>query len=377
MRAQSLPFAPNRLRSTAPRRGCPPSASLAHLSLAHLVGCAAVAHAAAGTPLGRRVSPPLVALVLAAGTAPLFPGVPATPLVSAGLPFAVALALLPADLRQLLQARQALCAFALASLATVAGTFLAAHAAPLGAEGWRLAACLCATYIGGSLNFAATASALRLPGELAAAAMTLDNLATALFMGLLLAIPEPPGAAAAATARPPQATPASCAAAGLASAACAALAHALAPPSCVLAVAALLACALAAAVGLTGRSPARLFAGAETGSAALLLLFFASLGASTDVAAAVRLGGPAAAFIAVQLSSALGLTLLLGSALRLPRRLLLLASNAAVGGPATAASMAVARGWGDMVPVGVLLGTLGYAVGTAVGLVVGGVLSRV
>ena len=42
-------------------------------------------------------------------------------------------------------------------------------------------------------------------------------------------------------------------------------------------------------------------------------------------------------------------------------------SNAAVGGPATAAAMAAARGWTRAVQPAVLTGTLGYVVGTPLG----------
>jgi uncharacterized membrane protein len=53
---------------------------------------------------------------------------------------------------------------------------------------------------------------------------------------------------------------------------------------------------------------------------------------------------------------------------------LLTASNAAVGGPATAAAMATARQWTHMVQPALLLGSLGYTMGTAIGCAVGQVL---
>ena len=49
-------------------------------------------------------------------------------------------------------------------------------------------------------------------------------------------------------------------------------------------------------------------------------------------------------------------------------QVLLTASNANVGGPATAAAMAAARGWPNMVRPAMLTGSLGYAVGTAIGI---------
>ena len=54
--------------------------------------------------------------------------------------------------------------------------------------------------------------------------------------------------------------------------------------------------------------------------------------------------------------------------LRLPRSILCVASNAAVGGPATAAALAAGKGWDGAVGPGVAVGTVGYAVATFLGL---------
>ena len=48
-------------------------------------------------------------------------------------------------------------------------------------------------------------------------------------------------------------------------------------------------------------------------------------------------------------------------------QVVLTASNANIGGPATAAAMAASRGWPSMVRPAMLTGSLGYAVGTAIG----------
>ena len=59
------------------------------------------------------------------------------------------------------------------------------------------------------------------------------------------------------------------------------------------------------------------------------------------------------------------------SLLRLPMQAVLIASNANVGGPATAAAMASGKGWPHMVQPAVLSGSLGYAAATAVGTAMG------
>jgi len=52
-------------------------------------------------------------------------------------------------------------------------------------------------------------------------------------------------------------------------------------------------------------------------------------------------------------------------------QIVLTASNANIGGPATAAAMAAAKGWTQLINPAMLTGSLGYAVGTAIGGVVG------
>lgn len=62
----------------------------------------------------------------------------------------------------------------------------------------QVAAALCASYIGGSINFAATAHALELTQRgLLAACMAADNLAMGLYLAAIMAIPAHEDAAAA------------------------------------------------------------------------------------------------------------------------------------------------------------------------------------
>ncbi len=50
---------------------------------------------------------------------------------------------------------------------------------------------------------------------------------------------------------------------------------------------------------------------------------------------------------------------------------ILIASNANMGGPTTAAAMAVAKKWDELVIPAILCGTLGYAFATFIGVAVG------
>jgi uncharacterized membrane protein len=59
--------------------------------------------------------------------------------------------------------------------------------------------------------------------------------------------------------------------------------------------------------------------------------------------------------------------LVVGHWLKLSLPELLTASNAAVLGATTAPAMAAAKGWTDQITPGVLVGVLGYALGTLIG----------
>lgn len=133
---------------------------------------------------------------------------------------------------------------------------------------------------------------------------------------------------------------------------------------------------------------------ADAVAAALLQVFFASVGAAGSVAAVLGSAPSLFAFCGIQVCGHLGIVLLVGRVLpslfsrplfkckdgekaegEMPAgfalRDLLLASNANVGGPTTAAGMAAAKGWRSSVVPCVLVGTLGYATATFVALVLG------
>ena len=61
--------------------------------------------------------------------------------------------------------------------------------------------------------------------------------------------------------------------------------------------------------------------------------------------------------------------------MKIPMPLILIAANANVGGPATAAAMAGAKGWTSLVQPAVLTGALGYAIANGIGFAMGTWLS--
>ena len=393
-----------------------------------LASCAAAGKLAEEhTRLGAAVSAPLVAM----GTAMVLAAAAALPAASGAydavwdqlMPLAVALSLLgaPVDRAALRKGGAVLAAFAVGALGTVAGTF-AAYAlvgGALGPHAWKVAACLCASYVGGSLNYAATAQALGLdatPGGQAAlaAGMAADNLAMAAFLAALALVPaakpgpEPDGRVsprddAGALAEPPTAEnepPANPTVSSLTCAFAGALfvleigrvaSAAAGFPAARMAGAGAAAAALSAAAAAAARRdqarrflegggfPRAPFAGAGRVGAMLMLLFFATLGARADPTVAFANGAPTFAFIAVQLATHFAFVFLvagklLAKWLRLPLWATLTASNACVGGPATAAAAAAARGWPAAVQPAVLAGTVGYVVGTPLALAVAAAL---
>ena len=112
-----------------------------------------------------------------------------------------------------------------------------------------------------------------------------------------------------------------------------------------------------------------------TGTFAIVLLamiglsfvFFAAIAAGADVRAMLGVAPLLIALVTILLSVHLAVLLLVGSVARLSLRELIIASNAAVLGATTAPALAATRGWRDLVTPGVLVGVLGYALGTFIG----------
>lgn len=102
----------------------------------------------------------------------------------------------------------------------------------------------------------------------------------------------------------------------------------------------------------------------------ILYLFLFSIGLPADLRA-VLLNSPLLfVFCAVMCAVNVGLTLVAGRVLRLPLEDCLISINATIGGPATAAGMAVSRGWPALMLPALLAGLWGYVIGTPAGMLV-------
>lgn len=296
--------------------------------------------------------------------------------------------LLAVDLRDLRQAGpRMLGAFGLAVVGTCAGVLVAtlALASQLGDQTWRLAGVMTGTYAGGSLNFVAVGRAVGLDeGALYAAATASDNVLTAVWLGATLLLPlwlapwfpKTPVAGGDASADAEREV------AGVLGT------RVRLVPRDVLALGAIALLATRAADALASQVPVvpsvvwlttlalavgqvpwvRRLEGALPLGLVALHLFFVVIGIGSRISEIVRVGPAVFLFTAVVILVH-GLVVFVGG--RLLRRdlaTLAVASQAAVGGPSTAMAVAVARGWKGLALPGVVVGLLGYAVGTYAGL---------
>ncbi len=304
------------------------------------------------------------------------------------VPLAIPLLLFKADLRRILrEAGPTLIAFGAGALGTVIGTVIAFRVVPLGPEGWKLAGIFCATYVGGSLNYMAAAEALALrSGDLLAAGVAADNLAMALYFLVLFALPSFPwlrsrftqrvvevaeSADDIATNHGPPVTVRGMATALAVSAAVCALGFAIADAAGMSSLGILVITGLI--VALATLQPHRLggIGGAHELGVILMQVFFAAIGASASIVLVITQGALLFAFAVIILAIHLAFILTAGKLLGLDLAEIVIASNANMGGPASAAAMAVARRWEALVIPAILCGTLGYAIATFVGVVVG------
>lgn len=110
--------------------------------------------------------------------------------------------------------------------------------------------------------------------------------------------------------------------------------------------------------------------GPEEFGAYLLMLFLFTLGLPADLLTVLRQAPLLFLFCTIIAVMNVAFTLVAGKLLRLNLEELLLAMNATLGGPPTAAAMAISAGWPRLVLPGLLIGLWGYVVGTPIGVMV-------
>lgn len=99
----------------------------------------------------------------------------------------------------------------------------------------------------------------------------------------------------------------------------------------------------------------------------LLYMIFAIIGVQVDFSQALASGSQIMLFAFILLSGHLILVSLFGRLFNIAGPELLIASNACLLGPPTAAAMAASRGWNSLITPGILCGVLGYAAANFIG----------
>ncbi|MEO6103899.1 MAG: DUF819 family protein [Pseudoxanthomonas sp.] len=300
------------------------------------------------------------------------------------VPLSIALFLLRADLVSIVvEGGRTLVAFLFGAVGVVAGAWLGAKLLDLGPFEAEYAAVFSATYVGGSLNFAAVAEAVgfRDPSALAAG-VAIDNVVG---LGYLLLV----GAVASWSvfksrfawrterlieglddADEAQRTPAVidlALALGLATLGCALgiqIAGALGQANYSILYITL----LMVVIATLGRRWLKSIAGPELAATLFMYLFFALLGAGADLGA--MFGAAPALFAYVLIIFAVHIVfILVGARLcRLNHAEIVIASTACIGGPPISIAFAVLFGWRRLAVPAVATGVLGYVLGNFVGI---------
>lgn len=348
------------------------------------------------TRLGSYLSGPFVAIcigLVGSGALSVLPfASPVYDAVSSRLlPLGVAMYVLEVDISNILSKKSStmLAAFCIGALATCVGTWLSflMFASRMGMDAVNISSALCASYIGGSVNFAAVIAALgtKLP-ETVATAMSADNLMMGFYLACLMFLSQKgstgthidggyriEGPVSSESISYSMAT-------AFISTRCAwLLAANMGYPSLALALVSIVAGLLSPIISKTlHTNTATLFAGSTSLASFCMTLFFCAMGAQAGHLPLLNgTAGYLFAFIFVQLAVQLSISLVAGRVLKIPLDVMLIACNANVGGAATAVAMCISKKWNHLLQPALLVASLGYIIGNPIGLAMAKLLAQI
>jgi uncharacterized membrane protein len=314
------------------------------------------------------------------------------------LPLSLPLMLFKSDIKKIFkESGQIMIAFIIGAIGTVVGTFVS-YLIFVGKieEIGGLAAMMTGTYIGGSVNFAVLGLAFNVSGNTISAATIADNLTMAIYFMILFAIPakskiaseEPVKKQTQEKTKPTLSTKD--------------ISIGIAVSAFIVAISDIISTFfsdiissnngfLFAMQSLMGNRylwittctvvASTIFAekfqkleGLQEIGTFLIYCFIFVIGVPASIPEIIKNSPLMLLFALVIVAFNMLFTFIFGSIFRIDRRMLIIASNANVGGPTTAASMAVAKGWDDLVGPALLTGCFGYVIGNYLGIIVGNAL---
>ena len=308
------------------------------------------------------------------------------------VPLAIPMLLFRADLKQVFaEVGPMLKAFIASALVIAVSIIVLTLAFDFGKYESKVAGTLAGSYIGGSLNFVATAQAVQLddPNHYVAA-LTADTIGAVLFLILLMVMPalafvrrlmpsryySEAGANLGAEAGHQETTAAKpfdiagLAAAMATSFIICALADLISAKLGQESYSILIITILALLVANFMKPLVKRFNSEFEVGTFFMYMFFVTIGAGADIATIAGVALPYVVLICLAVAMLFVLILVVGRVLRLDLAELMVAANACILGPATAAALAAGQGWKDLVTPGMLTGILGYSVGTFIGVAV-------
>jgi uncharacterized membrane protein len=312
------------------------------------------------------------------------------------VPMAIPLLLMRADLRTIFtESGPMLLAFLIAAAATVVGAVAGAWLIDMGPLEAEIVGTITSSYIGGSLNFVATAEALGIrDSSIYVASLSADAVGAVIFLLLLMLMPavryirdampskfigQQTDAAALTTsvtdARDVQPLRLVSAATGLAiSLIICALSAAITSVMDIESLFILVVTALTLLVANFAKPVVRHVSSEFELGTLFMYIFFVAIGAGANLGEVLGAAMPIIAFIIVMILVHLCLLVIIGRWLKLDLAEVLIASNACILGPAPAAALAASKGWQPLIAPGILVGMFGYAIATFIGVALSSVL---
>ena len=371
--------------------------------LAIIMMIVAVGYWSEKTALSKKLSTPLIILVLGLilsnlGVIPH--GAPVYSTIQSFLiPIAIPLLLFRADLKRIFkESGTMLLAFTLAAVFTVLGAFIAAMIVDLGEFENKIVGALTASYIGGSANLVATAEAIGFTDSSAyLPTLTADAIAAIAFLMLLMFLPASSLILKLLPSKHMNSNQAlksndneiaqDNGAKGV-SVSMAGIVYGISLSLIICAVGRFIAgfIDIPGMFILTITTLSLLMANFakkqidkiqfdfEVGSF-FMYVFFVTIGASANLSDVFDITLYIVIFLMIVILIHILMLLLFGYLLKLDLAELMVASSACVLGPAAAAALAAGQGWKSLVTPGMLVGILGYAIATFIGVAVAGILS--